>query len=85
MTTFDVQQEVLSEAPNMFVFPGDEGYEGDEYERLRQESGASNGTELLNMLGVDEVNEDLQQMNNSQLEGEDEVEEEEEECTKTGG
>jgi hypothetical protein len=93
----DVQQEMESGAPNMFLFPGDDGYEGDEYERLRRESGASNQTGLLNMLGVNEINEDLQKMSEAQLgddyneegnenyeleeEKEEEVEEEKEEGT----
>ena len=84
-----VQHDVLPDVPNMFLFPGDEGYEGDEYERLRRESGASNRTGLLNMLGQNEINEDLQKMSEAQL-GDDsneegnenyEVEEEKEEGT----
>ena len=79
----DVQQEMESGTPNMFLFPGDDGYEGDEYERLRRESGASNQTGLLNMLGQNEINEDLQKMNDAQLEEHesDEVDEEKEEGT----
>ena len=67
----------------MFIFPGDEGYEWDEYERLRRESGASNPTGLLNVLGQNEINEDLQKMNDAQLEEHesDEVDEEKEEGT----
>ena len=61
-----VQHENESGAPNIFVFPGDEGYEGDEYEQLRCESGASNAAGLLNMLGLNEINEDLQKMNDAQ-------------------
>ena len=78
-----VQHEILPDVPNMFLFPGDEGYEGDEYERLRRESGASNPTGLLNMLGQNEINEDLQKMNDAQLEEHesDEVDEEKEEGT----
>ena len=78
-----VQHDVLPDVPNMFLFPGDEGYEGDEYERLRRESGASNPTGLLNMLGQNEINEDLQKMNDAQLEEHesDEVDEEKEEGT----
>ena len=77
------QQDVLPDVPNVFLFPGDEGYEGDEYERLRRESGASNRTGLLNMLGQNEINEDLQKMNDAQLEEHesDEVDEEKEEGT----
>ena len=89
----DVWQEISPNAPNIFLFPGDEGYEGDEYEeRARQKSGASrNGTGWLNNLGADEVNADLQQMNNSQSEGaayedeckDNEEDKEEEEGTNT--
>ena len=77
------QQDVLPDVPNVFLFPGDEGYEGDEYERLRRESGASNPTGLLNILGQNEINEDLQKMNDAQLEEHesDEVDEEKEEGT----
>ena len=77
------QQDVLPDVPNVFLFPGDEGYEGDEYERLRRESGALNRTGLLNMLGQNEINDDLQKMNDAQLEEHesDEVDEEKEEGT----
>ncbi len=52
----------------MFLFPSDERYEGDEYERfLRGKSGASNPKRLLNMLQPNEINEDLQKMNDAQL------------------
>jgi hypothetical protein len=51
----------------MFSFPGDEGYEGHEYERLRCKYCASNATGLVNMLGPNEVKEDLQQMNGAQV------------------
>ncbi len=39
MATVDVQQDVLPDAPNIFLFPSDEWYEGDGYERLRCELG----------------------------------------------
>ncbi len=44
------QHDIESGAPNMFIFPGDDGYEGDEYEWLRCKSGALNATGLLSML-----------------------------------
>ncbi len=72
-----VQHDILPDVPNMFLFPSDEGYEGDEYERLRCESGASNPTGLLNMLGQNEINEDLQKMNDAQLDENDNEEEHE--------
>ena len=58
-TSVHVQQEFVSGAPNMFIFPGDEGYEGDEHERLTCKSDA--------MLGPNEINEDLQQMGRGRL------------------
>ncbi len=68
----------------MFSFPGDD-------ERLRCKYCASNATGLVNMLGPNEVNEDLQQMNGAPLDrGEyeeecksNEDEEEKEEGTNT--
>ena len=73
----DVQHEILPDVPNMFPFPGDEGYEGNEYERLRRESGALNPKGLLNMLQPHEINEDFQKMNDAQLDGDDNEEEHE--------
>ena len=42
---------------------------------MRRKSGASNATGLLNMLGPNEINEDLQKMNDAQLDGDDNDEE----------
>ena len=76
-TSVNAQQDIVSGAPKMFIFPGDQGYDGDEYEQLRCESGASNATGLLNIRGPNEINEDLQQMNGAQLDGDDYDEENE--------